>query len=70
MKFADFLGAFTKLRKATISFLMSLRPFVCMEQLGSHWKDFYEILYINTFLKSVAKNKVLLKSDKNNGHFT
>jgi hypothetical protein len=37
-------GAFAKLRKATISFLMtvrlSVRPSVCMEQLGSHWKNF------------------------------
>jgi len=32
----EFLGAFTKLRKATISFVMSDRPSVSMEQLGSH----------------------------------
>ena len=46
-----FLGAFTKLRKATISFVMSVRPSislpVClsvrMEQLGSDWMDFHEI---------------------------
>jgi len=34
------LGAFAKLRQATISFVMSIhppvRPFVCMEQFGSH----------------------------------
>jgi hypothetical protein len=30
------LGAFAKLRRATISFVMSVR----MEQLGSHWVDF------------------------------
>jgi len=35
----DILGAFAKLRKATISFVMSVR----MEQLGSHWTDFHEI---------------------------
>jgi len=29
-----------KLRKATISFVMSVRPCVCMEQLDTHWKDF------------------------------
>jgi hypothetical protein len=34
-----FLGAFTKFRKATISFVMSVR----MEQLGSHWTGFHEI---------------------------
>jgi len=38
-----FLGVFAKLRKATISFVMSVRPSVCMEQLGSHWTDFDEI---------------------------
>jgi hypothetical protein len=36
----SFLGAFAKLRKATIRFVMSVRPFVypsvSMEQLGSH----------------------------------
>ena len=41
------LGAFAKLRKATISFVMSVRPSVCLsariEQLGSHWTDFGEI---------------------------
>jgi len=38
-----FLGAFTELRKAIISFVMSVR----MEQLGSHWMEFHEISYIN-----------------------
>jgi hypothetical protein len=45
------LGAFANLRKATITFVMSVclpvRPSVClyvrMEQLGSHWTDFLEI---------------------------
>jgi hypothetical protein len=36
------LGAFTKLRKETISF-MSARLSVGMEQLGPHWADFHEI---------------------------
>jgi len=43
-----FLGAFAKLRKATISFGMSVR----MEQLGSHWTDFHEIWYLGIFRKS------------------
>jgi hypothetical protein len=39
-----FLGAFAKkLRKETISFLISVRPSVRMEQFGSHWTDFHEI---------------------------
>ena len=65
-KNGHFLGAFTKLRKATISFVMSVR----MEQLGSHWADFHEIWYLRIFRKSVAKIQVSLKSDKNKGYFT
>ena len=38
-----FLDALTKLRRATISFVMSVRPSVRMEQLGSYWTDFDEI---------------------------
>jgi hypothetical protein len=38
-----FLGAFAKLRKATISFVMSVHLSVRMEQLGSHLTDFHEI---------------------------
>jgi hypothetical protein len=39
----DFLGAFAKLRKATISFVTPVRPSVGTEKLGSHWTDFNEI---------------------------
>jgi len=50
-RYNQLLGAFVKLRKATISFAMSARlsdrptdrPAVHMEQLGSHWTDFHEI---------------------------
>ena len=45
------MGVFAKLRKATISFVMSFCPsddpssrsFVCKEQFGSHWTDFHWI---------------------------
>ena len=37
------LGAFRKLRKTTISFVMSVCPYVRMEQLDSHWTDFHDI---------------------------
>jgi hypothetical protein len=37
--FEQFLGAFAKLRKATVSFVMSVQ----MKQLGFHWTDFHEI---------------------------
>jgi len=41
------LGAFAKLRKATISFVLSVCLSVClpvlrMEQLRSHWTDFHQ----------------------------
>jgi hypothetical protein len=38
-----FLGALAKLQKAIISFVMSVRLSVRMEQLGFHWTDFSEI---------------------------
>jgi hypothetical protein len=38
-----FLGAFAKLRKATVSFVASVRPSVRMQQLGSHWKDIHKL---------------------------
>jgi hypothetical protein len=41
--YIPFLGAFPKLRKVTISFVMSVRPSVRMEQLGSYLKDFCKI---------------------------
>jgi len=35
---------FEKLRKATISFVMSVCLSVRKQQLGFHWTDFHEIL--------------------------
>jgi hypothetical protein len=43
------------LRIATISFVMSVRLSVCMEQLGSHRRAFYKILYLIIFRKFVEK---------------
>jgi len=40
-----------------------------MKQLRSLWTDFHKILYLSIFRKSVEKIQVLLKYDKNNGHF-
>jgi hypothetical protein len=68
--YIHFLCAFTKLRKVTISFAMSVRPSVRMEQLGYHWTDFHEIWYLRIFRKSVEKIQVSLNSVKNNVHFT
>ena len=81
--FVMFLGAFAILRKATISFVMSVCLSVCclsvcssvhpslrMKQLDSHWKDFHAIWYLNIFRKTVEKIQASLKSDKNNRYFT
>jgi hypothetical protein len=67
---ASFVGAFVKLRKATISFVMSVRLSVSMERLGSHWTQFHEIWYLSIFWKMVQKIQVSLKSHKNNRYFT
>ena len=49
---------------------MSVRLSVSMDQLDSHWTDFYDLLYPSIFGKSVAKIQVSLKSDKNDGYCT
>jgi len=61
-----FFGAFAKLRKATMSFVMSVR----MKQLGFHWTDFHEIWYLGIFRTTAEKIQVSLKSGKNSGYFT
>ena len=60
-----FLDTFAKLRKTTISFVMSACPSVCMEKHGFHWTDFLDIWHLNIYRKSVAKIQVSLKSDMN-----
>ena len=64
-----FLDVFEKLRKATVSFVMSVWPYVRMEQPGSRLAGFHEIWYLNIFRKSVEKIQVALNSDKNDGYF-
>jgi len=58
------LGAFAKLRKATINFIMfvctSVRQSVRMEQVCSQWADFHEISY----LSSVQNLQRKIKSHK------
>lgn len=34
---------------------LSVRPFVHMEHVGSHWDYFHEILYVRNFSKSIVK---------------
>ena len=53
------LGAFAKLLKATVSFVMSALLSGRMQQLGSHETDFFnEISYLNIFGISVEKIQV------------
>ena len=63
------LSAVTKLRKATISFVMSAHLSVCpRRKTRLRWTDLHETA--EYFSKIVEKIQVSLKSDKNNGHFT
>jgi hypothetical protein len=58
-KNVSFLGTYSKLRKVTISFVISILPpvrlSVRMEQFGSYWTDFHEIWYFSFFLKTAKK---------------
>jgi hypothetical protein len=82
---AEFLGAFAKLRKATISFVMSVclsvclpsclsvrpsvRPSACNNSAPTE-RIFMQFDIWGFFRKFVEKIQVSLKSDKNNGYFT
>jgi hypothetical protein len=59
-----------KTAKVTTRFVLSVYPFICKEQLGSHWMDFHKIWYLGTFWKPVKKIQVSLISDTNNEYFT
>jgi len=49
-KSVRFLGAFAKLPKVTIIFVVFVYLFIhCMEELGSCWMDLHEIEYLNIF---------------------
>ena len=66
-----FLGAFAKLRKATISFVMSVRTFV--RQHGTirlPLGGFSLNLIFEDFSKICRENSSFVKSDKNNVYFT
>jgi hypothetical protein len=53
-------GAFAKLWKTTINFVMSVCP-SAINKMCSHWADFHEISYSIVFGKSVEKIQVSLK---------
>ena len=48
-----FLGAFRKLRKATIDIDMSVCPH---GKTATHWVEFHEILYLSIFSKIYREN--------------
>jgi hypothetical protein len=56
-----FLDAFAKLGKAAISFVMSVRPSVRLEQLSSHWTDLHQIWYFLYFSKLCRENSSFIK---------
>jgi hypothetical protein len=59
----EFLGPFAKLRKATFSFVMSVRPSFCssvrMEQLGSYWTEFHETWRLNIFWRKRQNSRFI-----------
>jgi hypothetical protein len=48
--------------------VVSIRPSIRLEQLGSHMKDFHEICYLRFVLQCVVKIQSSLKSHKRNGY--
>jgi len=74
LKVESFLGAFTKLRKAAVGFIISVRLSVGTElpldRFSYYWTDFCYIWDLSIFRKSVEKMQVSLKSNTNNGYFT
>jgi hypothetical protein len=59
-----FASRFRRITNATINFVISLRPSVRMEQLGSHWKDFHEIRYL-CILRNCRENSNLIIVEQN-----
>jgi len=60
--FLSILDTFAKLRKVTIRFVLSVRPY---GQLGSQCMDFHDIWYSSICRKFVEKIQVSWKSEKN-----
>jgi hypothetical protein len=69
-RLSQFVGAFAKLHKATISSAMSVRLSVRWNNSASSERVFLEIWYLSISLKYLENVQVSLKSDKSNGYFT
>jgi len=71
----QFLGALAKLRRATISCVMSVRLSVSLSDRRTAWKNsvptgrIFMKFYMTIFRKSVEGIQVLLNSEINNGYF-
>ena len=66
-------GAFAKLRKATVSFVMSVRLSVCLPARDNSASTGWVFMKFDIwafFEKTVEKIQVSLKSATNNGYFT
>jgi len=61
---------FQNVAKVTIIFIKFICPSVLIQQLASTVKNFCAILCWGNFAKLCRQMQVLLKSDKNNRHFT
>ena len=67
----SFLDAFPKLRRATVSFIMSVRPSVCLHGTSRLPLDGFSLNSVSEyFKKSVQRIPFSLKSEKNNDYFT
>ena len=65
-----FLGAFAKLRKATISFIMPVCLFAPCKNSTYSGRILMKFEILEFFENPRENSFFLLKSDKNNGHFT
>jgi hypothetical protein len=72
LNFRAVLGTFGKLRKATISFFISISPSFSPHGTTRLSLDGYSLHFVFEYLskKTVEKIQVSLKSDKNNGYLT
>jgi hypothetical protein len=57
-----FSGAFSKLRKVSITVVMFVWLSVRVEQLGYHWMAFYGVRNLRIFGKSVERNLSFIKT--------
>jgi hypothetical protein len=69
---SEFLWAHEQNREKRLlaSSCPSVRPSVRMEQLGSHWTDFNDILRLNIFFRKYIDNIEVSVKSANNGYLT